>query len=158
MHYVQPFVATRLNWLCYWFRDITISYYLVYTMQKRRSKYSSKYLLLFPAMWSILLCPVTNLLSIQTRSDQKALLLVKLINTLKVHFVVQKTSNICHKFTFCLTTFFWPKSKQDKAWNQEVKTYKNFKKNSKILNKFNFWYTYLETFLKFKAPFPPSNL
>ena len=26
---------------------------------------------------------------------------------LKVHFVVQKNSDICHKFTFSLTRFFW---------------------------------------------------
>ena len=44
---------------------------------------------------------------------------------IKVHFVVQKTSEICHKFMFSLTRFVWQKSKQEKASKQEVKTHKN---------------------------------
>ena len=46
-------------------------------------------------------------------------------------YVVQKNTDVCHKFMFSLTRFFWQESKQEKASKQEVKTHKNFKKTHK---------------------------
>ena len=59
-------------------------------------------------------------------------------NSPKVHFIVQKNSEICHKFMFSLTRFLWQKSKQEKASKREVKTHKSAMENLQILHKFSF--------------------
>ena len=55
------------------------------------------------------------------------------LETLKVHFVVQKNSNICHKFMFSLTRFYDKNQNKEKLQNRKWKLTKSSRKTHKYL-------------------------
>ena len=78
--------------------------------------------------------------------------------SIKVHLVIQKNSDICHKFEFYLTRFFWQKSKQEKASKREVKTHKNCIVKLTNTLQIQFLTDLSRNLSQIITPFPSSNL